>query len=118
MVVLILAAIAIPYFFKDKIIAKVKTELNKQLTAKVDFEDVDISLFRHLPRLAVGLEDLQVIGTGEFAADTLLSVKQIDVALNLMSVIKGDKMDIYKIALYSHAYTLLSTKTVCLTGIS
>jgi hypothetical protein len=99
MVVLILAAIAIPYFFKDKIIAKVKTELNKQLTAKVDFKDVDISLFRHFPRLAVGLEDLQVTGTGEFAADTLLSVKQIDVALNLMSVIKGDKMDIYNIAL-------------------
>ncbi|MEI3798636.1 MULTISPECIES: AsmA family protein [unclassified Chitinophaga] len=99
MVVLILAAIAIPYFFKDKIIAKVKTELNKQLNAKVDFKDVDISLFRHFPRLAVGLEDLQVTGTGEFAADTLLAVKQIDVALNLMSVIKGDKMDIYNIAL-------------------
>lgn len=99
MVVLILAAIAIPYFFKDKIVAKVKEELNKQLTAKVDFKDVDISLFRQFPRLAVGLEDLQITGTGEFAADTLLAVKQIDVALNLMSVIKGDKMDIYNIAL-------------------
>ncbi|MBS0027941.1 AsmA-like C-terminal region-containing protein [Chitinophaga sp. 22321] len=98
-VVLILAAIAIPYFFKDKIIAKVKTELNNRLTAKVDFKDVDISIFRHFPRLAVGLEDLQVVGTGEFAADTLLAVKQVDVALNLMSVIKGDKMDIYNIAL-------------------
>ncbi|PSL46801.1 AsmA-like protein [Chitinophaga niastensis] len=98
-VVLLLAAIAIPYFFKDKIVAKVKTELNKRLTAKVDFKDVDISLFRHFPRLAVGLEELQVIGTGDFAGDTLLAVKQIDVALNLMSVIKGDKMDIYNIAL-------------------
>ncbi|SEW34038.1 AsmA family protein [Chitinophaga arvensicola] len=99
MVVLILAAFAIPYFFKDKIVAKVKSELNKQLTAKVDFKDVDISLFRHFPRLAVGLEDLQVTGTGEFAADTLLAVKKIDVALNLMSVIKGEKMEIYNIAL-------------------
>ncbi|WP_212002761.1 AsmA-like C-terminal region-containing protein [Chitinophaga sp. HK235] len=98
-VVLVLAAIAIPYFFKDKIMAKVKTELNKHLTAKVDFKDVDISLFRHFPRLAVGLEDLQVTGTGEFEGDTLLKVKQIDVALNLMSVIKGDKMDIYNVAL-------------------
>ncbi|MCW3463659.1 AsmA-like C-terminal region-containing protein [Chitinophaga nivalis] len=99
LVVLLLAAIAIPYFFKDKIIARVKTELNKRLTAQVDFKDVDISLLRRFPRLAVGLEDLRVTGTGEFAADTLLAVKQIDVALNLMSVIKGDKMDIYNIAL-------------------
>ena len=98
-VVLILAAIAIPYFFKDKIVAKVKSELNDMLTAKVDFKDVDISLFRHFPRLAVGLEDLQITNTGAFEGDTLLSVKQIDVALNLMSVIKGDKMDIYNITL-------------------
>ncbi|NSL88121.1 AsmA-like C-terminal region-containing protein [Chitinophaga sp. Mgbs1] len=79
--------------------AKVKTELNKRLTAKVDFKDVDISLFRHFPRIAVGLNDLQVTGTGEFEGDTLLAVKQIDVALNIMSVVKGDKMDIYNIAL-------------------
>lgn len=98
-IVLVLAAIAIPYFFKDKIVAKVKSALNEQLTAKVDFKDVDISLFRHFPRLAVGLEDLQITNTGDFAGDTLLSVKQIDVALNLMSVIKGEKMDIYNITL-------------------
>jgi len=55
-VVLVVAAFAIPYFFKDKIMAIVKTELNKQLNAKVDFKDVDLSLFRHFPRLAVGLE--------------------------------------------------------------
>lgn len=99
LLVLILAAFAIPYFFKDKIMAKVKTELNNRLLAKVDFKDVDISLFRHFPRLAVGLEDLQVTGTGAFEADTLIAVKQIDVALNLMSVIKGGKIDIYNIAL-------------------
>ncbi|CAL1516949.1 AsmA-like C-terminal region-containing protein [Chitinophaga sp. MM2321] len=98
-VVLVLAAIAIPYFFKDKIMATVKTELNKQLTAKVDFKDVDISLFRHFPRLAVGLENLEITGTGDFEGDTLLAVRQIDIALNLMSVIKGDKMDIYNITL-------------------
>lgn len=96
---LIVAAIAIPYFFKDKIMAIVKTELNKQLAAKVDFRDVDISLFRHFPRLAVGLEELQIINIAPFEGDTLLAVKKIDAALNLMSVIRGDKMDIYNVTL-------------------
>ncbi|WP_217604617.1 AsmA-like C-terminal region-containing protein [Chitinophaga sp. GbtcB8] len=99
LLVLIIAAFAIPYFFKDKIMALVKTELNKNLVAKVDFKDVDISLFRHFPRLAVGLEELQVINVAPFEGDTLVSVKQIDAALNLMSVIKGDKMEIYNVTL-------------------
>ncbi|MBV7531222.1 AsmA-like C-terminal region-containing protein [Chitinophaga sp. sic0106] len=98
-IVLILAVIAIPYFFKDKIMAKVKSELNNQLNAKVDFKDVDISLIRHFPKLSVALEDLSVTGKDRFKEDTLVAVKNIDVALNLMSVIKGDKMEIYNIAL-------------------
>ena len=97
-IVLIAAAIAIPYFFKGKIMSIVKTELNKQLIADVDFKDVDISLIRHFPRLAVAIEDLQVINRAPFAGDTLLSVKKIDLALNQMSVIKGGKMDIYNVA--------------------
>jgi len=98
-IVLVVAIIAIPYFFKDKIMAIVKTELNKQLNAKVDFRDVDISLIRHFPRLAVGLEELQVINIAPFEGDTLLAVKKVDAALNLMSVIKGDRMEIYNVAL-------------------
>ncbi|KAA2241912.1 AsmA family protein [Chitinophaga agrisoli] len=98
-VVLILAAIAIPYFFKDKIMAIVKTELNKNLNAKVDFKDVDISLFRHFPKLAVGLDELQIINVAPFEGDTLLAVKKIDAALNLMSVIKGGTMEIYNVTL-------------------
>lgn len=97
LLVLVIAAIAIPYFFKGKIMSIVKTELNKQLVADVDFKDVDISLIRHFPRLAVALEDLSVVNRAPFAGDTLFAVKKIDLALNLMSVIKGDKMDIYNV---------------------
>lgn len=99
LLILIAAAIAIPYFFKGKIMSLVKEELNKQLVADVDFKDVDISLFRHFPRLAVGLEDMQVINRAPFAGDTLFAVKKIDMALNLMSVIKGGQIDIYNVTI-------------------
>ncbi len=99
LLVLVIAAIAIPYFFKGKIMSLVKTELNKQLVADVDFKDVDISLIRHFPRLAVALEDLSVVNRAPFAGDTLVAIKKIDLALNLMSVIKGDKMDIYNVSI-------------------
>lgn len=87
----------IPFLFKGKIIELAKTEINKSVNAKVDFADIDISLIRKFPRVSAAIEKLQVIGTGKFAADTLLSADDIDVALNLMSFIKGDKMKIYSV---------------------
>lgn len=97
--VLVIIAIlfAAPFLFKGKIITLVKAEINKSVNAKVDFADVDISLLRRFPRLAVAVEKLQVVGNGAFAKDTLISAENIDVALNLMSVIRGDKMTIYSV---------------------
>lgn len=98
LLVLIALLIAIPYLFKGQIIAKIKTELNKNLNAKVDFKDVDISLLRRFPRLAVALEELQVTGVEHFNGDTLVVVRKLDLAMDLMSVIKGGNIDIYNIA--------------------
>ncbi|RYY30057.1 MAG: hypothetical protein EOO04_05705 [Chitinophagaceae bacterium] len=110
LLVLILAAIAIPYFFKDKIIAVAKTEINKSLNARVDFSDIDISFFRRFPRVAVALEDLQVIGIDEFSKDTLISSKNIDVAVNLMSIIRGSDMKIYSVTVNQPRIRALVTK--------
>lgn len=99
LLVLIALLIAIPYFFKGQIMAKIKTELNKSLNAKVEFKDVDISLFRRFPRLAVALEELAITGVDHFNGDTLLAVKRLDIAMNLMSVIKGDRIDVHNVVL-------------------
>jgi hypothetical protein len=101
LLVLIVTAFAAPYLFKGQIVSLVKKEINKKINAKVDFKDVDISFFRHFPKVAVGLDDLQVIGTSVFAADTLVSAKRIDAALNIMSVIKGKDMTIYSVSVES-----------------
>ena len=94
---LIVIAFLLPIFFKGKIVEIAKKEINKNINAKVDFKDVDISLFRHFPHVAVGLENLQVIGTGDFSKDTLISSKQVDVALNFMSLFGNSEMKIYSI---------------------
>ena len=110
LIVLILAAIAIPYFFKDKIMAIAKTEINKNINAKVDFTGVDISFFRRFPRVAVALENLQVIGLDEFSKDTLISSKNIDVAVNLMSLIRGKNMNVYSVTIDQPRIHALVTK--------
>lgn len=82
-------AFAIPYFFKDKIVAVVKEEVNARINATVDFEDVDISLLRSFPNLSVGLKDFSVIGKEEFEGVKLVGGKSFDLTLDVMSVVNS-----------------------------
>ncbi|UAY51157.1 AsmA-like C-terminal region-containing protein [Ferruginibacter albus] len=97
LLVLIGTAFAAPFLFKGKIIEIVKKQINENVNAKVDFKDVDISFFRHFPKVAVGLDELSVVGNDVFAKDTLFAAQRIDAALNIMSVISGKDMTIYSI---------------------
>ncbi len=94
---LIAVLFAAPFLFKGKIIAMVKKQINNTINARVDFQDVSVSLLRRFPRASVAIERLQVTGNGMFSADTLLSADNIDVALDLMSMIKGDNMKVYSV---------------------
>lgn len=98
LLIFIAVLFAIPFVFKGRIIKIVKSEINKNINAQVDFSDIDISLIRRFPRVSVSIEKIQVIGNGKFASDTLLAANSIDAALNLTSIIKGDKMTIYTVA--------------------
>jgi len=94
-------AFAAPYLFKGKIISFVKTEINQHLNARVNFSDVDISLFTHFPKLSVGIDSLQVIGIGTFESDTLFSANNISTTVDIMSVVTGNQTKIYSIDLES-----------------
>ncbi|HEY2350296.1 MAG TPA: AsmA family protein, partial [Puia sp.] len=95
--ILLVLAFSLPFIFKGKILALAREQVNNNINARVDFSDVDISLFRHFPRLAVGLENLQVTGSETFSQDTLISANRIDVSLNLFSLFGGSDMNIYSI---------------------
>jgi hypothetical protein len=108
-VILVILFVA-PFIFKGKIISIAKEQINKNLNARVDFKDLDLSFFRHFPRVSVALEDLQVIGTDIFAKDTLISAKEIDVAVNLFSVIGGKNMKIYSVNIDEPRIHVIVTK--------
>ncbi|MBK8522325.1 MAG: AsmA-like C-terminal region-containing protein [Chitinophagaceae bacterium] len=101
LLILIGLLFATPYIFKGKIVTMVKKEVNKNLNAKVDFKEVDISFFRRFPKVSIGLDDLQVIGINYFADDTLLSAKRLDATVDFLSFIRGSNMNINNIFLVS-----------------
>ena len=84
--VLIVLLIAIPLLLKGKIADIVKTEANKMLNAKLDFEELDISLLRNFPKATIELKNLSVVGIGEFDGDTLVAADEIAAAVDLLSL--------------------------------
>ncbi|MEO5572152.1 MAG: AsmA-like C-terminal region-containing protein [Bacteroidia bacterium] len=94
---IIIAAVSIPILFKDKIVAKVKEEINNNINAKVDFGSFDLSLIKHFPSLSFSLNDLSVVGVKEFEGDTLTFVKSLDIGVNFWSIISGSQISIKSI---------------------
>jgi len=90
LLVIIIAAIAVPYFFKDKIVEAVKEDINKSINAKVDFTDVSLSLFKSFPDFNFELDELSVTGIDAFEGYPLVKANQIEFSLDLMSVINSE----------------------------
>ena len=101
LIVLLALAFAAPFVFKNQITTLIKKQINKSFNAKVEFNDVSLSLFRHFPRVTISIRDFSVVGKGDFAADTLISVKTLDASADLISVIKGRDVSIYGVFLES-----------------
>lgn len=92
LVFLIGAAVAIPFLFKDKIIARVNQELDQALNAKIyyDPDQVSLSLFRSFPSVSAGLGDFGIVGLEPFENDTLMHADELELDFNLRSLLFDD----------------------------
>ncbi|MEM9885040.1 MAG: AsmA-like C-terminal region-containing protein [Bacteroidota bacterium] len=84
------AAVIIPIAFKDKISTFTKDQINNNIDAQVDFEEVGLSFFRSFPNLSFRLSDFSVVGKNEFEGVPLVRGEKFDIAVNLMSVLRGE----------------------------
>lgn len=95
------SAIFLPYLFKDKIIAMVKDEANKNLTATLDFSpNVGINIFKSFPNLNLTLNELSLInGDSTFSNDTFLYTDKLEVSFDLIKFYKEQQYVFKSIAL-------------------
>jgi len=107
--ILILLVVA-PFIFKDKIVSKVKEEANKSLNAKIDFGEFDLSLIRSFPNFSLRVDNVSIINLAPFEGDTLLFAKQLDLTVDIMSVINGDEIGIRSVNLASPVMNFLVKK--------
>jgi len=98
-VAIFLILLVTPILFKDKIFNIAKTELNKMLEAQVDFSDLKLSFIRNFPNAYIGLENLSVIGKGEFDGETIVAFKNFSVTVDMKSVIGMNNIKVKSILL-------------------
>ncbi len=110
LVVLFGAAIAAPFFLKDKIIAAIKSAANENLNATLDFKDIDISLIRNFPSVYLGLQDVSVVGKDEFKGDTLAAISLLSVKANLWKLIASGKTEVRYIGVSQPRIHLIALK--------
>lgn len=84
LVALILAAIIVPYVFKDRIIEQIKSLANENIQhATLDFKDVDLSLLSSFPKLSLKIQQLSVEGADHFEGIKLLSAEELAFDMNI-----------------------------------
>jgi len=88
----------LPLAFQGRIMKIVKTQINNNVNANVDFSKLSISLLRSFPHLNLGIKNFYIAGIDEFSEDTLISIKSLDVVVNLVSAIKMENIEILRIS--------------------
>ncbi len=99
---LLLLIAVLPFLFKDQIRQKLDSEIAKNINANVfyDADQFGLTLFRNFPNLTLSLGKFGLTGKAEaFKGDTLVSIDQFRVVVDLMSVIGGDKIKVKSIYL-------------------
>lgn len=94
MVLIIAVLAALPFLYKDKLLEKVKTAINRQINAKVDFAAFKLSVFSEFPRVKMEIQGLTVIGINEFSNDTVLSASSISTNISIMEMIRGEDLEL------------------------
>ena len=72
----------------------VRAELNRRLDATVDFASLDLSLLASFPRLSVVIEQLEVVGKGEFEGRKLLRAESVRAGADLFALLGDDEMHV------------------------
>ncbi len=100
LVVLIILA---PILFKGPIEKAVKNSINKSVNAKVEWEDLDLSLFSSFPDAELKLKNLSVINKAPFEGDTLATSEELGLSLGIPQLFKGGPYSINELDL-NNAY--------------
>ena len=98
-IISLLIIVLLPIIFADTITEKVKVLANKNLEGELNFNDSELSFFKHFPSLTLTLHELNLNGSKPYKSKSLVSAKEISFGIDVWSVIFGNQTEIEEIYL-------------------
>ena len=80
---------AVPFVFQSQIKAMVKTFINQNVNANVEFSDVSLSLFKSFPQAYVEVNDLVITNFEPFKDETLATAKNLSFSMSVKELFKS-----------------------------
>lgn len=88
---LVIGGLLLPYVFKDKLMAYLKENINKNVEAHVTFHDANLSLFSSFPDVRVSIDSLNVTGIDDFDGIVLYKAVKTNIDISLPSLLGSGK---------------------------
>ena len=79
---LFITALALPVIFKGRIQKAVDRSINEAVRANVSYGEFSLSLLKAFPNLSLSIEQISVVGIGQFNGDTLVVADKIAITVN------------------------------------
>ncbi|GFZ94067.1 hypothetical protein GCM10011531_27460 [Aquaticitalea lipolytica] len=89
LLIIVLLLIAVPFVFQSQIKGMVKTFINENLNAKVEFSDVSLSLLKSFPQAYVEVSDLVITNYEPFKDETLATAKSLSFSMSVKELFKS-----------------------------
>jgi len=99
-VLLIVALMVIPVFFKSDILKLIEEQSAKYIRPKLEIGDVSLSMFKSFPDLNVTLKEVKLSESANGQqSDTLMQIPRFEASVNLKSLIVGNEIVINNVLL-------------------
>jgi len=98
-IVLLGILVAIPFVFRDALLEKTRTTINRNLNVTLEFKDFRLSLIKDFPKASLSLREVVVTGKGSFAGDTLLQLSSLRTSFGLLDLFTPGDLTINEIIL-------------------
>ncbi len=92
--ILIILLLLAPLLLRGSLEDLLKKNINKNLNAKVEWESMDLSLFRNFPQASVQLNHFSIVNNAPFEGDTLAKGKLLGLEMGVKQLFKSSNEEI------------------------
>ena len=90
LLLIIAVLIAAPFFLEAKIGEIIKSNVNQNVNATLDFSEANLSLVSSFPNAEVEFKDVVLLNKAPFEGDTLFKASSLDLTMGIMQLFKSE----------------------------